>query len=206
MTRWAGQRAVAARIIDREADYVLELKGNQGTLHADAALLFDERQGGFAGHEVGEPRSVEKNHGRLESRRVTATERIAGLRSIAKMESRCELPAEGKVEQETRYHLSSLPGEAEQIGRTVRSRWGVENGRHWVLDMVCRDDECRLRSRNAPANFAAIKPMAGNLLRRGKGGTACDPVATSQHGMRTSSTHSSPSDAVQSIALGLWVP
>ena len=83
--------------------------------------------------------SLSKDHGRLETRRVVATEQIEwlqdshawpGLRSIAKVESRRELLAEGKVEEETRYYLSSLPGEA-QHGEAVRSHWDVENGLHW---------------------------------------------------------------------------
>ena len=76
---------------------------------------------------------------------------------------------EGEVEEEARYYLSSLPGEAQQIGAAVRRHHGVENGLHWVMDMTFRDDECRIRSENAPANFATIKHMASNLLRRGKG-------------------------------------
>ena len=80
-----------------------------------------------------------------------------------------KLLVEGKVEEETRYYISSLPGDAKQIGHAVRSHWGVENGLHWVMDMVFRDDECRIRSAHAPANFATIKHMASNLLRRGKG-------------------------------------
>ena len=172
------QRAIAAQIVSQGADYVLGLKGNQGTLHEDVALFFDEPQGGLAGYPVTVHETYEKDHGRLESRRVVATEQIAwlqdshgwpGLRSIVKVESRRELLAEGKVEEETRYYLSSLPGEAQQIGEAVRSHWGVENGLHWVMDMVFRDDECRIRSQNAPANFATIKHMASNLLRRGKG-------------------------------------
>ena len=91
------------------------------------------------------------------------------MRSVAKVESRRELLVEGKVEEETRYYISSLPGFAKQIGHAVRSHWGVENGLHWVMDMVFRDDECRIRSAHAPANFATIKHMASNLLRRGKG-------------------------------------
>ena len=74
-----------------------------------------------------------------------------GMRSVAKVESRRELLVEGKVEDETRYYISSLPGDAEQ------------------MDMVFRDDECRIRSAHAPANFATIKHMASNPLRRGKG-------------------------------------
>jgi predicted transposase YbfD/YdcC len=172
------QRAIAEQIVAQGADYVLGLKGNQGTLHEDVVLLFDEEQGNFAGHQVTVHQTCEKDHGRLETRRVVATEQIAwlqdshgwpGLRSIAKVESRRELLAEGKVEEETRYYLSSLPGEASQIGEAVRSHWGVENGLHWVMDMVFRDDECRIRSDNAPANFTTIKHMASNVLRRGKG-------------------------------------
>jgi len=172
------QREIAAQIVDQQADYVLGLKGNQGTLHEDVALLFDERQDGFAGRKVTVHESFEKDHGRLETRRVVATEDIAwlqqdhrwpGLRSVAKGDSRRELLAEGKVETETRYYISSLPGDANQIGHAVRSHWGVENGLHWVMDMVFRDDQCRIRSAHAPANFATIKHMASNLLRRGKG-------------------------------------
>lgn len=172
------QREIAAQIVDQQADYVLGLKGNQGTLHKDVALFFDERQDGFAGHQVTVHASSEKGHGRLETRRVVATEDIAwlqqdhrwpGLRSIVKVESRRELLVEDKVETETRYYISSLPADAKQIGHAIRSHWGVENGLHWVMDMVFRDDECRIRSGHAPANFATIKHMASNLLRRGKG-------------------------------------
>ena len=80
-----------------------------------------------------------------------------GMRSVAKVESRRELLVEGKVEEETRYYISSLPGDAKQIGHAVRRHWGVENGLHWVMDMVFRDDECRIRSAHAPANFATVK-------------------------------------------------
>ena len=79
---------------------------------------------------------------------------MAGLRSVAKVESRRELLVEGKVETETRYYISSLPGDAKQIGHAVRSHWGGENGLHWVMDMVFRDDECgfeaRTRQRTSP--------------------------------------------------------
>ena len=130
------QRTIAAQIIDQKADYVFGLKGNQGTLHEDVALLFDERQDGFAGHAVTLHESFEKGHGRLETRRVVATDDLAwlpgppmaGLRSVAKVESRRELLVEGKVEEETRYYISSLPGDAKQIGHAVRSHWGARMG------------------------------------------------------------------------------
>ena len=68
-----------------------------------------------------------------------------------------------------RFYLSSLPADAHRHGDAVRSHWGIENGLHWVMDMVFRDDECRIRKANAPANFATVKHMASNLLRRAPG-------------------------------------
>ena len=170
------QRTIAAQIIDQKADYVLGLKGNQGTLHEDVALLFDERQDGFAGHAVTLHESFEKGHGRLETRRVVATDDLAwlqkdhqwpGMRSVAKVESRRNA---GRGQGRTGDALHQLAaGRRQAVGHAVRSHWGVENGLHWVMDMVFRDDECRIRSAHAPANFATIKHMASNLLRRGKG-------------------------------------
>ncbi len=72
----------------------------------------------------------------------------------------------GKTESETRFYISSLSADAERQGEAIRSHWGVENSHHWVMDMVFRDDECRIRKDNAPANFATIKHIASNLMRR----------------------------------------
>ena len=74
-----------------------------------------------------------------------------------------------KCEREFRFYISSLEPDAQRLGDAVRCHWGVENGLHWVMDMVFRDDECRIRKHNAPANFATIKHMASNLLRRAPG-------------------------------------
>ena len=75
----------------------------------------------------------------------------------------------GKTRKETRYYISSLQKEAEFMASAIRDHWGVENGLHWVMDMVFRDDECRIRKGNSPANFATIKHVASNLLRLAKG-------------------------------------
>ncbi len=72
---------------------------------------------------------------------------------------------EGKHECETRYFISSLPAHAEKLAGAIRSHWAIENSLHWVMDMVFRDDECRIRKHNAPANFAVVKHIAANLLR-----------------------------------------
>jgi predicted transposase YbfD/YdcC len=74
-----------------------------------------------------------------------------------------------KVERETRFYLTSLVWLAHQIGPVIQSHWAIENSLHWVMDMIFRDDECRVRTNHAPANFTTIKHMAHNLIRRAKG-------------------------------------
>ncbi len=73
-----------------------------------------------------------------------------------------------KIERETRFYITSLALIATLIGPLIRDHWAIENGLHWVLDMVFRDDECRLRTDHAPANFTTLKHTALNLIRRAK--------------------------------------
>ena len=91
-----------------------------------------------------------------------------GLASIIMVEYRSQ-DASGKLREETRFYISSLAADAQFIAAAIRDHWGVENGLHWVMDMLFRDDECRIRKGNAPANFTTIKHMASNLLRLSKG-------------------------------------
>lgn len=175
------QREIAKKIVDKQADYVLGLKGNQGTLRDDVELLFAEQAArDFADLGVTRHQTVEKSHGRIETRSVTATHDIdwlkkahrwPGLQSIVRVESVRELGvrADAKIERETRFYIASSTADAEALGEAIRSHWSIENGLHWVMDMVFRDDECRIRSKNAPANFTTIKHMASNLLRRAPG-------------------------------------
>lgn len=175
------QREIAKKIVDKQADYVLGLKGNQGTLRDDVELLFAEQAArDFADLGVTRHQTVEKSHGRIETRSVTATHDIdwlkkahrwPGLQSIVRVESVRELGvrADAKIERETRFYIASSTADAEALGEAIRSHWSIENGLHWVMDMVFRDDECRIRSKNAPANFTTIKHMASNLLRQAPG-------------------------------------
>ena len=71
-----------------------------------------------------------------------------------------------KETEESRYYMSSLPGHAELLSTAVRAHWGVENSVHWVLDVVFREDECRMRMGNSPENFAILRRIALNLVRR----------------------------------------
>ena len=75
----------------------------------------------------------------------------------------------GVASTERRYYISSLQADAERMGTVVRGHWGVENGLHWVMDVTFRDDQCRIRTDHAPANFTTIKHMALNLIRRARG-------------------------------------
>jgi predicted transposase YbfD/YdcC len=89
------------------------------------------------------------------------------LEGVVMVESTREIA--DKVERETRFYITSLAWLAHQIGPAIRSHWQIENGLHWVMDMVFRDDECRLRTDHAPANFTTLKHMAHNLIRRAPG-------------------------------------
>jgi len=167
------QRDIARKIRDKQADYVLALKGNQGALREDVELFFKEQKAcNFKDVDVDRFETVEKSHGRIETRTCTAIDDIgwlqarhdwAGLASIVAVRSIREF--DGKVERETRYFISSLPADAKKLAGAIRSHWAVENSLHWVMDMVFRDDECRIRKHNAPANFAVVKHIAANLLR-----------------------------------------
>ena len=82
------------------------------------------------------------------------------------MKSRATGQGTGKIEHETRFYITSLALLASLLGPIVRSHWAVENSLHWVMDMIFRDDECRIRTDHAPANFTTIKHMAHNLIRK----------------------------------------
>lgn len=171
------QKRIAERIKDKKADYVLGLKGNQGSLRDDVELLFDEQIAlDFKDVEVSRAENVEGGHGRIETREVFATQDIgwlterhqwAGLRSIVMVRARRET-AKGSA-QERRFYISSLPADAAKLGAAIRAHWGVENSLHWVLDVNFRDDDCRIRKKNAPANFTAIKRATLNALRKAPG-------------------------------------
>ena len=74
-----------------------------------------------------------------------------------------------KTEGETRFYITSLTLEAALSGPMIRQHWAIENGLHWVMDMTFRDDECRIRTEHAPANFTTLRHMAHNLVRKAPG-------------------------------------
>ena len=168
------QRDIAAKIVAKKADYVLALKGNQGTLREDIELFATEQKAkGFRDTTVSRHETVDGDHGRIETRTYTAFHDVAwlqerhkwpGLRGFIMVESTREMG--DKVERETRFYITSLLWLAAQLAPVVRGHWAIENSLHWILDMIFRDDECRVSINHAPANFTTIKHMALNLIRR----------------------------------------
>jgi predicted transposase YbfD/YdcC len=171
------QRDIAQKIIDKKADYVLALKGNQGSLREDVEVFVAEQKAvGFKHTEISQDTTIDADHDRIETRTTTVIHGVKwlqdrhdwpGLKAVVMVESSREIS--GKVEQETRFYITSLVTLAVFLGPVVRSHWAIENSLHWVMDMVFRDDECRVRTDHAPANFTTIKHMAHNLLRRASG-------------------------------------
>jgi predicted transposase YbfD/YdcC len=168
------QRDIAQKIIDKQADYVLALKGNQGALREDVELFaIEQKARGFADTRISQDTTIDGDHGRIETRTTTVIHNIEwlqqrhnwpGLKAVVMVESRREIS--GEIEPETRYYVTSLVMLAHLLGPVVRSHWAIENSLHWVMDMIFRDDECRVRTDHAPANFTTIKHIAHNLLRR----------------------------------------
>jgi len=170
------QREIAQKIIDKKADYVLALKGNQGTLRDDVELFVTEQKAkDFKDTTISRDKTVDGDHGRIETRTTTVIHDVdwldehkwPGLKRIIIIDSEREI--DGKTETETRLYIVSLVLLANALGPIVRSHWAVENSLHWVMDMIFRDDECRVRTDHAPANITTLKHMAINLTRRAPG-------------------------------------
>ena len=168
------QREIAQKIIDKKADYVLALKGNQGTLRQDVELFANEQKANdFKDTTVSRHETVDADHGRIETRRTTVIHDIdwlqerhrwPGLKAVVMVES--ERETSSRTETETRYYITSLTDPAEKLAAVIRQHWAIENSLHWVMDMVFRDDECRISTGHAPANFTTVKHVAHNLMRR----------------------------------------
>lgn len=171
------QRDIAEKILAKKADYVLALKGNQGSLREDVELFATEQKAnGFKDTKVSRHQTVEGDHGRIETRTYTAFHDIdwlkerhdwPGLNGLVMVESTREIG--DKIERETRFYITSLAWLADLLGPVIRSHWAIENSLHWVMDMIFRDDECRIRTAHAPANFTTLKHMAHNLIRKAPG-------------------------------------
>ncbi len=170
------QKTIAEKIVDKGGDYVLALKGNQGTLHSEVVRYFDwALKGGPDVPPLHFVETIDGDHGRIETRRYWVTTDVdwsrdlgwKGLQSIAMVEAERTLGDKTSIDR--RYYISSLEGQASTaIPTAVRAHWRVENQLHWVLDVAFREDENRVRVGNAAENFATTRQIALNLLKQEK--------------------------------------
>jgi len=175
------QKTIAQNIIDKHADHVLALKGNHETTHEEVQAFFAHAVAPCAtqcsatagGGHMDFYQSIEKGHGRIETRRYWLStdigwfqdkEKWKGLASFGMVESIRK--AKGKSTIERRYYLSSLPLDAKRFARAVRGHWGIENSLHWSLDVTFGEDDNRARTKNAAQNLATLRRIALNLVKK----------------------------------------
>jgi len=164
------QRAIATQVVAQGGDYVLALKGNQGTLQADASLYLDDPA--HAAMLASSDPEVEGDHGRIETRQAFVCSDIAwlqehhrwpGLAAIGKVVRRREI--NGVAECETAYYLLSRPLSPTRFAEVARAHWGIENRLHWVLDVTMNEDQSRARMDHAPHNLALLRRWALNACK-----------------------------------------
>jgi len=197
------QTTIAERIQQRGADYVLAVKDNQPQLAEsirDFWRSFRAQPPGWTPHGFAE--TVEKDHGRIETRRCYAFDQLncladpeqwKGLRSFAVLES--ERIVGQTTTREQRLYISSLPPDAERLANVIRSHWSVENRLHWVMDVIFNDDQMRARTRHAAHNLAVLKHITLNLIR-------LDPVKR-KGGVKARRLIAATSDNYRAELLGL---
>ena len=163
------QHAIAKAIIDKGGDYLLAVKANQPTLHDDLKLFFDDAH---ERDQLDHFETTDGDHGRIEVRRHWVCNDVAWLAkmhpwkklaSVAMVEASREI--DGKTSTARRFYIASAPLDAKRFAAAVRAHWTIENQLHWVMDVVFRDDLCRLRTGHAPRNMAAIRHIALNLVK-----------------------------------------
>ena len=164
------QKEIARRVVNKGADYVLALKGNQTSLHEDAALFFADP---VCAADCKGSAETDAGHGRIEERSCRAAEARwlaerhpdwEGLRSIAAIAARRIDKKSGRESLETRYYITSLEPDPKAILAAVRAHWGIENNLHWTMDVIFDEDRCRTTKDASSLNFAVIRHTGYNIL------------------------------------------
>ncbi len=167
------QKETAQVVRQQEADYVLALKENHPNLYAEVEGIFEAVQREeTAGQKVSFHESVDRNHGRIETRRcwsVEAPEWLTGFDQWCDLRSLILVEATRKIKEqstnEKRYYISSMQPDAKKVAQAVRGHWGIENSLHCMLDVVFREDDSRVRVGD---NLALLRKITHNLLQQEK--------------------------------------
>lgn len=171
------QKKIAREIVEADADYVLALKGNHETVHAEVRAYLDDAicrwQKNPDTREIDFLETTEKDHGRIEIRRFWQSDKVAwfadldqweGLKSFGAVESIRDIG--GVVTTERRYYLLSLTRNVRTFAKANRQHWGIENSVHWTLDVTFKEDDSRARVGHAAHNLATLRRLALNALKR----------------------------------------
>lgn len=165
------QTSIVEKIIEKDADYIIAVKGNQGTLEQQAqdTILFSK--------PVSIWEEIDYGHGRIETRKClvyTDMSHIENqtcwkkLQCVVKIEAIRHIKTTGIEQKESRLYITSLEPDAHIIGKSIRAHWGIENSLHWVLDVSFNEDKSRKREGNAAENFAIVNRIALNLVKNEK--------------------------------------
>lgn len=172
-----GQTQIAEKIVQRGGDYLLAVKENQGNLFEAVQEFYGEGQTrGFGSLAVSRFETLEKDHGRIETRRYVWIDKLdwmepsvqsnwKNLAGVGMVERQREIKGKRSVER-TFYIGSKGISSAQGLAEAARGHWGIENRLHWVLDVTFREDECRVRTGHAPGNLSTIRKFALTLLRQ----------------------------------------
>ncbi len=192
------QRTVVEKIIARQADYIIGVKDNQPLLAQAIERLFDANDANPSATPLEQHTSVDKGHGRVESRACTVASDLqslaehglpwAGLRSVVRVHSTREVvngKGKGESSVEWRYYISSLALSADAFNTAIRAHWGIENSCHWVLDMTFREDDCRIRVGDGAQNFAILRRIALNLIKQERSGKSSVSIKRQRAGWST---------------------
>jgi predicted transposase YbfD/YdcC len=170
------QTAIATQIKQAEGDYVLALKGNQGTLSRAVETWFEQAEAqGWAGIAYDYHETMGPNHHRIETRQVWTVPvsqlpslprqaKWSGLTTVVRVRSTRQLW--NKTTTDVRFYISSLPSNAVRHAQVIRSHWSVENSLHWVLDVTFHEDASRIRQGYAAQNLGLIRRLSVSLLKR----------------------------------------
>ena len=164
------QKTIAKKIIEKEADYFLALKGNQGTLFEDAKTYFIKKEG------LDFIEEINKEHGRVEIRRCWSTSNIDWLKEghpdWVELKSICYIERErhikDKISKEVALYISSTEAVAKNHLYYSRQHWDVENKLHWVLDVIFNEDHSTFMAHNAAQNMGIVRKLIINMIRRYK--------------------------------------